>query len=148
MVECSTHNGFVVGSIPSWLRKCKKNKMLKKRINPINTGIVHVKSTFNNTLICVTDLRGNVIAAGSGGSTGLKGQKRSTYYAAQATSSLLAQKSFKSGIRRVYIRLNGFGDGREACVKTFLSEKLEVLKIQDITKIAHGGCKLPKKRRV
>lgn len=122
--------------------------MLKKRINPINTGIVHVKSTFNNTLICVTDLRGNVIAAGSGGSTGLKGQKRSTYYAAQATSSLLAQKSFKSGIRKVYIRLNGFGDGREACIKTFLSEKLEVLKIQDITKIAHGGCKLPKKRRV
>jgi len=121
---------------------------LKKKNSLVNTGIVHVKSTFNNTLICVTDLKGNVIVSGSGGSTGLKGQKRSTYYAAQATSSLLAQKSFKSGIRRVYIRLNGFGDGREACVKSFLSEKLEVLRIQDITKIAHGGCKLPKKRRV
>ena len=122
--------------------------MLKKFFSSVSIGIVHVKSTFNNTLICVTDLKGNVIVSGSGGSTGLKGQKRSTYYAAQATSSLLAQKIFKNGIRKVYIRLDGFGDGREACVKSFLSEKLEVLKIQDITKIAHGGCKLPKKRRV
>ena len=122
--------------------------MLKNKISFTNTGIVHVKSTFNNTLICVTDLKGNVIVAGSGGSTGLKGQKRSTYYAAQTTSNLLAQKSFKAGIRKVYVRLNGFGDGREACIKSFLSEKLEILKIQDITKIAHGGCKLPKKRRV
>ena len=117
-------------------------------MNLMNTAIVHVKSTFNNTLICVTDLEGNVIVAGSGGSNGLKGQKRSTYYAAQATSSSLAQKSFKAGIRKVYVRLNGFGDGREACIKSFISEKLEILKIQDVTKIAHGGCKLPKKRRV
>jgi small subunit ribosomal protein S11 len=68
--------------------------MLKKKLSLINTAFVHVKSTFNNTLICVTDLKGNIIVAGSGGSTGLKGQKRSTYYAAQATSSLLAQKKF------------------------------------------------------
>tara|TARA_B110001450_G_scaffold220248_1_gene215646 strand:+ start:13579 stop:13947 length:369 start_codon:yes stop_codon:yes gene_type:complete len=122
--------------------------MFNKKTNLLNTAIVHVKSTFNNTLICVTDLEGNVIVSGSGGSTGLKGQKRSTYYAAQTTSNLLAQKSFKAGIRKVYVRLNGFGDGREACIKSFLSEKLEILKIQDITKIAHGGCKLPKKRRV
>lgn len=122
--------------------------MLNKKMNLMNTAIVHVKSTFNNTLICVTDLEGNVIVAGSGGSNGLKGQKRSTYYAAQATSSSLAQKSFKAGIRKVYVRLNGFGDGREACIKSFISEKLEILKIQDVTKIAHGGCKLPKKRRV
>jgi len=122
--------------------------MFNKKTNLLNTAIVHVKSTFNNTSICVTDLEGNVIVSGSGGSTGLKGQKRSTYYAAQTTSSLLAQKSYKAGIRKVYIRLNGFGDGREACIKSFLLEKLEVLKIQDITKIAHGGCKLPKKRRV
>jgi len=122
--------------------------MFNKKINLVNTAIVHVKSTFNNTLICITDLEGNVIVAGSGGSTGLKGQKRSTYYAAQATSSLLAQKSFKIGIRKVYIRLDGFGDGREACIKSLISEKLEILKIQDVTKIAHGGCKLPKKRRV
>lgn len=121
--------------------------MLKKNFSLINTAIIHVKSTFNNTLICVTDLEGNVIMSGSGGSTGLKGQKRSSYYAAQAASLLLAQKSFKSGIRKIYIRLNGFGEGREACVKTFLSEKLEILKIQEITKTAHGGCKLPKKRR-
>jgi small subunit ribosomal protein S11 len=122
--------------------------MFNKKTNLLNTAIVHVKSTFNNTLICVTDLEGNVIVSGSGGSTGLKGQKRSTYYAAQTTSNLLAQKSYKAGIRKVYIRLNGFGDGREACIKSFLLEKLEILKIQDITKIAHGGCKLPKKRRV
>ena len=122
--------------------------MFNKKANLLNTAIVHVKSTFNNTLICVTDLEGNVIVSGSGGSTGLKGQKRSTYYAAQTTSNLLAQKSYKAGIRKVYIRLNGFGDGREACIKSFLLEKLEILKIQDITKIAHGGCKLPKKRRV
>ena len=69
--------------------------MLKKRINLVNTGIVHVKSTFNNTLICVTDLKGNVIVSGSGGSTGLKGQKRSTYYAAQATSVSISTKKFQ-----------------------------------------------------
>ena len=122
--------------------------MLNKKLSLVNTAIVHVKSTFNNTLICVTDLAGNILASGSGGSTGLKGQKRSTYYAAQTTSSLLAQKSFKNGIRKVYIRLDGFGDGREACIKSFLSEKLEILKVQDVTKIPHGGCKLPKQRRV
>ena len=98
MVEYSTHNGYVVGSNPSWPKRkiwSKKIKMLKKKLSLINTAIVHVKSTFNNTLICVTDLKGNIIVAGSGGSTGLKGQKRSTYYAAQATSSLLAQKVLK-----------------------------------------------------
>jgi len=68
--------------------------MLKKNFSLINTAIIHVKSTFNNTLICVTDLEGNVITSGSGGSTGLKGQKRSSYYAAQAASLLLAQKKF------------------------------------------------------
>jgi len=122
--------------------------MLIKNSNLINTAIIHVKSTFNNTLICVTDLEGNIIACGSGGSMGLKGQKRSSYYAAQAVSLSLAQKSFKSGIRKIYVRLNGFGEGREACIKTFLSEKLEILKIQDTTKTVHGGCKLSKKRRV
>jgi len=122
--------------------------MFKKNSSLISVAIVHVKSTFNNTLICITDLRGNVIAAGSGGSNGLKGQKRSSYYAAQLTSILLAQKSFKSGVRKVYICLDGFGEGRDACIKSFSSNKLQILKIQDITKIPHGGCKLPKKRRV
>jgi small subunit ribosomal protein S11 len=122
--------------------------MLKNNSSLISIAIIHVKSTFNNTFICITDLKGNVIAAGSGGSTGLKGQKRSSYYAAQAISSLLAQKSLKSGVRKVYIRLNGFGEGREACIKSFSSEKLQILKIQDVTKIPHGGCKLSKKRRV
>jgi len=122
--------------------------MFKKNSSLISVAIIHVKSTFNNTLICVTDLKGNIIAAGSGGSTGLKGQKRSSYYAAQITSISLAQKSFKSGIRKVYVCLDGFGEGREACIKSFSSDKLQILKIQDVTKIPHGGCKLPKKRRV
>ena len=112
------------------------------------TAVVHVKSTANNTKISVTDLKGNVLVAGSGGSTGFKGQKRSTYYAAQAITNILAQKSFKLGVRNIVIRINGFGDGREACIKSFLLEKLEILKIEDITKIAHGGCKVSKKRRV
>ncbi len=122
--------------------------MLKKSSPANRVGVVHVRSTFNNTLICVTDLRGNVLVAGSGGSNGLKGQKRSTYYAAQVVSSMLAQKCFRVGLKRVYIRLNGFGDGREACIKSFLMENIQVLKIQDTTKTAHGGCKLPKSRRV
>ena len=112
------------------------------------TAIVYVKSTANNTKISVTDLKGNVLVTGSGGSTGFKGQKRSTYYAAQAITNILAQKSFKLGIRSIVIRINGFGDGREACIKNFLLERLEILKIEDITKIAHGGCKVSKKRRV
>jgi len=122
--------------------------MFKKSASLISVAIIHIKSTFNNTLICITDLKGNVIAAGSGGSTGLKGQKRSSYYAAQVTSILLAQKSFKSGIRKVYVCLDGFGEGREACIKSFSFDKLQILKIQDVTKIPHGGCKLPKKRRI
>lgn len=111
-------------------------------------AIVHVKSTPNNTKICVTDLKGNVLVAGSGGSTGLKGQKRSTYYAAQAITNILAQKTYKAGVRSIVIRINGFGDGREACIKSFLFESLKILKIEDITKLPHGGCKVAKKRRV
>lgn len=122
--------------------------MFKKRLDLLQVGILHVKSTFNNTLTCVTDLKGNIIISGSGGSTGLKGQKRSTYYAAQTMSQLLAQKCSKRGIKKLYVRLNGFGDGREACIKSFLSERIQILKIQDVSKLPHGGCKLPKSRRV
>ena len=122
--------------------------MFKKRVDLLHVGILHVKSTFNNTLTCVTDLKGNVIVSGSGGSIGLKGQKRATYYAAQAMSQSLAQKCSKKGIKKLYVRLKGFGDGREACVKSFLLEKIQILKIQDVSKVPHGGCKLPKGRRV
>nr|YP_009476722.1 ribosomal protein S11 [Proteomonas sulcata]AVM81215.1 ribosomal protein S11 [Proteomonas sulcata] len=116
--------------------------------NLIKPAIFHVNSTFNNTLIVISDLKGNILFSGSGGTIGLKGSKRSTGFASQNTANLLSKKAYKAGIRSVYVLVKGFGNGRELCLRGITMAKLKIINIKDITPIPHNGCRVRKKRRV
>lgn len=117
---------------------------LKKKT--IFFGIAHIKSTFNNTIITITDVKGNTITWASAGSVGFKGAKRSTSYAAQATAEILGKRTLEYGIRSIKIRLKGLGDGCESAVRGLHSSGLIVTSIKDVNSIPHNGCR-PRKRR-
>ncbi|CAA9449622.1 MAG: SSU ribosomal protein S11p (S14e) [uncultured Rubrobacteraceae bacterium] len=119
-------------------RKVRKN---------VTTGIVHIKSSFNNTIVSVTDQEGNVIAWESAGALGFKGSRKSTPYAAQMTAESCANKAMDQGMRRVDIEVKGHGSGRDMAARTFQSMGLEVLGIRDVTGQPHNGCRPPKRRR-
>jgi small subunit ribosomal protein S11 len=119
-------------------RKARKN---------ISTGVVHIKSSFNNTIVSVTDQEGNVIAWESAGSLGFKGSRKSTPYAAQMTAESVANKAMDQGVRRVDIEVKGHGSGRDMAARTFQSMGVEVLSIKDVTGQPHNGCRPPKRRR-
>ena len=113
----------------------------------IPTGVGHIKSSFNNTIISVTDTEGNVIAWESAGSLGFKGSRKSTPYAAQMTAESVANKAMDQGMRRVDIEVKGHGSGRDMAARTFQSVGIEVLSIKDVTGQPHNGCRPPKRRR-
>ena len=113
----------------------------------VTTGVVHIKSSFNNTIISVTDTEGNVIAWESAGSLGFKGSRKSTPYAAQMTAESVANKAMDQGVRRVDIEVKGHGSGRDMAARTFQSVGIEVLSIKDVTGQPHNGCRPPKRRR-
>ena len=119
-------------------RKARKN---------VTTGIVHIKSSFNNTIVSVTDQEGNVITWESAGALGFKGSRKSTPYAAQMTAESCANKAMDQGVRRVDIEVKGHGSGRDMAARTFQSMGLEVLGIRDVTGQPHNGCRPPKRRR-
>ncbi len=119
-------------------RKVRKN---------VTTGIVHIKSSFNNTIVSVTDQEGNVIAWESAGALGFRGSRKSTPYAAQMTAESCANKAMDQGVRRVDIEVKGHGSGRDMAARTFQSMGLEVLGIRDVTGQPHNGCRPPKRRR-
>ncbi len=119
-------------------RKVRKN---------ISTGIVHIKSSFNNTIVSVSDTEGNVIAWESAGAMGFKGSRKSTPYAAQMTAESCANKAMDQGVRRVDIEVKGHGSGRDMAARTFQSMGIEVLSIKDVTGQPHNGCRPPKRRR-
>ncbi len=119
-------------------RKVRKN---------VTTGIVHIKSSFNNTIVSVTDQEGNVIAWESAGALGFKGSRKSTPYAAQMTAESCANKAMDQGMRRVDIEVKGHGSGRDMAARTFQSMGLEVLGIRDVTGQPHNGCRPSKRRR-
>jgi len=123
--------------------KAKKAKKLKLD----SVGVAHVKSSFNNTLITMTDLQGNVITWSSGGHQGrYKGSRKSTAFAAQLAGKFVAQEVLAGGMRKVEVWVKGPGSGREAAVRSLKAEGLEVTRIKDCTAIPHNGCR-PKKRR-
>ena len=123
--------------------KAKKSKKLKLD----SVGVAHVKSSFNNTLITMTDLQGNVITWSSGGHQGrYKGSRKSTAFAAQLAGKFVAQEVLAGGMRKVEVWVKGPGSGREAAVRSLKAEGLEVTRIKDCTAIPHNGCR-PKKRR-
>jgi small subunit ribosomal protein S11 len=113
----------------------------------ISTGIVHIKSSFNNTIVSVSDTEGNLIAWESAGALGFKGSRKSTPYAAQMTAESVANKAMEHGVRRVDINVKGHGSGRDMAARTFQSMGIEVLKITDVTGQPHNGCRPPKRRR-
>ncbi|NLI00909.1 MAG: 30S ribosomal protein S11 [Chthonomonadales bacterium] len=111
-------------------------------------GVVHIKSTFNNTLITITDMRGDAISWASAGGIGFKGAKKSTPFAAQMAAESAARKAMEHGLRRVEVYVKGPGSGRETAIRSLQAIGLEVMLIRDVTPIPHNGCRPPKRRRV
>lgn len=111
-------------------------------------GIAHITATFNNTLITITDMEGNAIVWGSAGKSGFKGSKKSTSFAATVAAENCAREAANMGVRRVHVRVQGPGSGRESAIQALASAGLEVRSIRDVTPIPHNGCRPPKKRRV
>lgn len=128
--------------------KKKKTKARRKIRRGITEGRVYIQSTFNNTIITVTDSRGDVIAWGSAGSAGFKGSRKGTPYAAQLAAQRAARQATSSGLRQVDVYIKGPGSGREAAIRTLQASGLIITSIRDVTPIPHNGCRPPKKRKV
>ncbi len=111
-------------------------------------GIAHVNATFNNTMITITDPRGNTVAWGSAGKAGFKGSKKSTPFAATVAAEQAAREAMTLGVRRVHVRVQGPGSGRESAIQALATAGLQVKSIRDVTPIPHNGCRPPKRRRV
>ncbi len=124
-------------------------KIIKaKGAKNVHAGIVHVKATFNNTLVTITDRQGNVIGWSSSGKMGFRGSRKGTAYAAQVVSQDACRQAMGHGLREAEVRLCGPGSGRESAVRAIQSLGVEVTTIKDVTPIPHNGCRLPKARRV
>ncbi len=126
----------------------KKIRTKKKDKKNILNGIVHIHSTFNNTIISITDTAGNVVAWSSAGVQGFKGSRKSTPFAAQLTASDVAKKAMEHGMKNVEVYVKGPGAGRESALRSLQAAGFNVVMIRDITPIPHNGCRPPKKRRV
>jgi small subunit ribosomal protein S11 len=126
--------------------KKARTKRTKKAVE--SEGIAHIKATFNNTLITITSLSGDVVTWGSAGKAGFKGSKKSTPFAATVSAEQVGREAYNLGVRRVHVRLNGPGSGRESAIQALSAAGLQVKSIRDITPIPHNGCRPPKKRRV
>ncbi len=125
-----------------------KKKSAKKGRRDVLEGIAYVKSSFNNTIVTITDKEGNVLVWGSAGTSGFKGSKKSTAFAAQLTADATAKKAIEMGLKKIEIRVKGPGSGREAAVRSLQASGLLVTAIKDITTTPHNGCRPPKRRRV
>ena len=123
-------------------------RLCRRERKNIAIGQAHVQSTFNNTIIAITDVEGNVISWGSAGSQGFKGSRKSTPYAAQVTAEATARKAMEHGMKTVEIFVKGPGSGREAAIRSLQATGLDVTAITDVTPIPHNGCRPPKRRRV
>jgi len=127
-------------------KKRVKTRRREKKVIP--SGRAYIQSTFNNTLITLTDPEGNVIAWGSAGTAGFKGSRKGTPYAAQLAARDAARKAMEQGLRQVEVYVKGPGSGREAAIRSLQSSGLYITSITDVTPIPHNGCRPPKKRRV
>ncbi|MBK9331831.1 MAG: 30S ribosomal protein S11 [Ignavibacteria bacterium] len=125
----------------------KNFKKTKKKINVEANGVAHVKATFNNVIVTLTDLYGNTISWASSGKMGFKGSKKNTPFAAQLTAESAAKAAIDLGMKKVEVLIKGVGSGRDAAVRSLNTAGLEVTSIKDITPLPHNGCRPPKKRR-
>ncbi len=125
-------------------RKVVRKRRVKKSI-PV--GVAHIHSTFNNTIVTITDPAGNVVAWSSAGAVGFKGSKKSTPFAAQMASEACAKVAIENGMSKVDVTVKGPGPGREAAIRSLQVAGLDITSIQDVTPIPHNGCRPPKKPR-
>ena len=125
-------------------------KTPRKRIKKIveAEGLAHIKATFNNTLITITDKAGNAVVWGSAGKAGFKGSKKSTPFAATVAAEQCGREALALGVRRVDVRVQGPGSGRESAISALAAAGIQIKSIQDVTPLPHNGCRPPKKRRV
>jgi small subunit ribosomal protein S11 len=126
----------------------QRKRGIKKKEKVEANGIAHVKASFNNTNITITDVYGNVISWATSGRSGFKGSRKSTPFASQLSAEMAAKESYDLGLRRVEVLVKGPGAGREAAVRSLQAAGLEITAIRDVTPIPHNGCRPPKRRRV
>ena len=126
-------------------KKRTQKKVVKKNIA---TGIAHIRSTFNNTIVTITDINGNVVSWASAGSRGFKGSRKSTPFAAQLAAEEAARRAQEHGMRSVAVFVKGPGAGRESALRALSAVGFQITAIRDVTPIAHNGCRPPKRRRV
>ena len=129
-------------------KSTKKKTFKKKEKKSVPVGLVHVQATFNNTLITITDLEGNVVSWASAGTLGFKGSRKGTPFAAQQAAMTAANAAKEHGLRSIDIRVKGPGSGRESAIRALQAAGVEVKSIRDVTPIPHNGCRPPKRRRV
>lgn len=127
----------------------KKTKSRKRRLTlNVSSGVAHIQATFNNTIVSITDMQGNVVAWSSAGQVGFVGSRKSTAYAAQMSAEQASKKALDVGMREVKVYVNGPGAGRESAIRAIQAAGLTVTLIKDVTRIPHNGCRAPKRRRV
>ncbi len=131
---------------PEGKEKAPAVKKIRKKVSA--EGLAHIRATFNNTLINVTDLQGNVVAWGSPGKSGFKGSRKSTPFAAQIAAESVGKAAFEAGVRKIEVHIKGAGNGRESSIRALASAGLKITAIKDYTAIPHNGCRPPKRRRV
>jgi small subunit ribosomal protein S11 len=120
----------------------------KRERKNVTHGIAHIKSSFNNTIIAISDQQGDIIAWASAGNAGFKGSRKSTPFAAQLAAEQAARKAMEHGVRKVDVQVKGPGSGRETAIRSLQNAGIEVTGIKDVTPIPHNGCRLVKRRRV
>jgi small subunit ribosomal protein S11 len=128
-------------------RPTKKGGAKKSKKN-VPSGIAHIQSTFNNTIVTISDTKGDVISWASAGSSGFKGAKKGTPFAAQTAADNAAKRAMEQGMRQVEVMVSGPGAGRETAIRALQGSGLEITLIRDVTPIPHNGCRPPKRRRV
>jgi small subunit ribosomal protein S11 len=126
----------------------KSLKRTKKKTQVDANGIAHIKATFNNVIVTLTDIYGNTISWSSAGKNGFKGSRKNTPFAAQVSAEAAAKEAYDLGLRKIEVLVRGPGSGREAAIRALHTAGLEISSIKDVTPIPHNGCRPPKRRRV
>jgi small subunit ribosomal protein S11 len=126
------------------MAKAKKKKVRRS----VTVGVAHIKATFNNTIVTITDTKGDALCWASAGTSGFKGSRKSTPFAGQCASQQVAEKALKFGLKEVDVRVSGPGSGRESAITALQSAGLNIKSIEDVTPMPHNGCRPRKKRRV
>ncbi|HSJ37568.1 MAG TPA: 30S ribosomal protein S11 [Planococcus sp. (in: firmicutes)] len=127
----------------------RKQQTRKRRVKKnIESGIAHIRSTFNNTIVTITDMQGNAVSWSSAGALGFRGSRKSTPFAAQMAAEACAKTSIEHGLKTLEVTVKGPGSGREAAIRALQAAGLEVTAIKDVTPVPHNGCRPPKRRRV